>query len=150
MSGEPSQVSPDAKPPRAGFFLNVVPAVLYVLAIFYGGSLEHPSPPDVPILPVDKLVHFFGFAGMQITVTRAVRYEVPRLGFARQLLVAALICSLLGAALELYQALLPTRSADVVDWVADTVGALTAAGVLWLVFQERRSASAASHAGERD
>lgn len=136
-------MSPDSRLPRqptpheasrGGFFLNVMPALLYVVAVFYGGSVAQPPMPDVRIMPADKLMHCLGFAGMQITMVRALRYELPRLSYKQHLWVALIACSALGAALELFQAMLPARTADLVDWVADTVGAGTAAGAMWLLF----------------
>jgi VanZ family protein len=126
-------VDPRAHAPR-GFFLNVVPSILYVVAVFYGGSIAQDPTADMQLLPFDKIVHFFGFAGMQLTMVRAVRYELPRLRYAQQLVFACLISSGLGAALEVYQSMLPDRTPDVVDWLADTAGAITAAVGQWLLF----------------
>lgn len=133
-----NSMSPDSRlpdeAPRGGFFLNVMPALLYVGAVFYGGSVAQAPMPDVRIMPADKLMHCLGFAGMQITMVRALRYELPRFTYKQHLWLALAVCSALGAALELFQAMLPARTADLVDWVADTVGAGTAAGAMWLLF----------------
>jgi VanZ family protein len=127
-----------APPPyRSGFFLNVVPAMLYVVAIFYGGSAPNPELPEVALFQADKLLHFIAFAGMQMTMLRAVRYELERLAYPRQLLLSAVLSTVVGGALELYQLMLPDRSADVLDLIADGAGAFGAAFVLWLVFGRR-------------
>jgi VanZ family protein len=133
----PSLPPPGARTPRAGFFLHVMPAILYVGAIFYGGSVAPADVPDVPALPMDKLLHFIAFAVMQITVLRAVRFELPGLKFSQQLLVALVLSSTVGGALELYQLLFPERSAELLDFVADVAGALAAAGVLWVLYGQR-------------
>ena len=48
--------------PRGGFFLHVMPALLYVAAVFYGGSSS--VGPSVPAQHADKLVHALAFGGM--------------------------------------------------------------------------------------
>ena len=116
---------------RGGFFIHVAPAVLYVVAVFYGGSAPVADIPR-PLGP-DKLVHLLGFAGMQFVWLRAIRFQLPEMSLKRQLLWATLVASALGAALELYQTALPYRSAELLDWVADTVGAVMAAVVLFFV-----------------
>ena len=137
-SGERAPDSRDAPVRRrSGFFLNVVPAMLYVVAIFYGGSAPNPELPEVTLFQADKMLHFIAFAGMQITMLRAVRYELEKLAFSRQLMLAAVLSTVVGGALELYQLLLPDRSADVLDLIADAAGAFSAAFVLWLVFGQR-------------
>lgn len=126
--------------PRAGFFLHVMPALLYVFAIFYGGSVGMATVPGVDFVSADKLLHAAAFAGMQLVVLRAVRFELPRIAFSRQNLLTLGIVSALGGLLELYQAALPHRSAELLDWIADTLGAAVAAGVL-AVLARRRGAS---------
>jgi VanZ family protein len=113
--------------PRHGFFLHVMPAVLYVLAVFYAGSFGAPPVPEVGGLPEDKIVHLFAFALMQVVVYRALRFELAEIGRDRQLAIAAIVASAVGALLEFVQATLPHRSAELLDWVADTLGALLAA-----------------------
>jgi VanZ family protein len=115
-----------------GFVLNIVPAILYVVAVFVGGSLGHSSMEHVPFATRDKLLHFLAFGGMVILVWRAVRFEWPRLEPSRHALTAAAISCALGGLLELYQAALPHRSADWGDWAADCLGALAAAGVVFV------------------
>jgi VanZ family protein len=128
--------------------LNVAPALLYVLAVFYAGSL-----PRVPMpgpAGADKLVHLLAFAVMQLLLFRAVRYELGRLGYKWQLLGAAALASFVGAALEVYQGALPHRSAELGDWIADTVGALLAAVVAWLLLRSRAGRGAARESLRRD
>ena len=68
-------------------------------------------------------------------VLRALLYyrrEAPR---GRLLLVSMALASLAGALLEFWQSFLPYRSADVLDWVADTVGALIAGALVALFWR---------------
>jgi VanZ like family len=124
---------------RAGFYLHIVPAVLYVVAIFYGGLAR-----DVPnflfflherVIPQDKVMHFLGFGGMQIVLFRSLRFLKPDWSFVRKLAWAVVAASALGALLELVQMAVPYRDAEFFDWVADTLGALVAMGAVWVVFR---------------
>ena len=127
---------------RPGSFLHTVPAVLYVLAVFYAGTLGHPPLPDVGGLPQDKIIHFFAFGLMQIVIYRAVRFELAHIGVDRQLAVAAISASSVGALLELVQATLPHRDAELLDWLADTAGAVLAMLVMRRVLARFNGAQA--------
>lgn len=79
-----------------------------------------PSPPSPDGLPAgtDKLIHFSMYAVLGLLVGRAMRAR----GGAR-LLVTVAVLSACAAADEWHQSWIPTRSSDVRDWVADTMGA---------------------------
>ena len=117
-----------------GFFLHVAPAILYVLAIFYAGSVAQGPNFDVRFVAQDKLLHFAGFFGMQLAMFRAVRWKRAESGTARPALLAFLISSAMGALLEFWQATLPHRSPELLDWVADSAGAGAAALLLRAVY----------------
>ena len=137
---------PDARAPAPGSFVgNVAPALVYVVLVFWGGSIEIPPPPfEAPALAWDKLGHVLAFALMQLVWWRAVRYELPRLGLRGQCLLAASIAAALGGVLELYQSALPHRSADAFDLLADVVGAGVAAVLVGVRVQARTARLAAS------
>lgn len=80
--------------------------------------------------PWDKLYHTGNFG-----VLAALLY--PATGRAW---LAVLLASLYGVADEVHQAFVPGRSADALDWLADTVGALAAVTLLQL--RQRRRARA--------
>lgn len=107
--------------------LHVGPAVLYALAIFVGGSL---SGGETYVTMTDKQLHAVAFGVMVPLAARAVRFARPFMGLPMQLAVAAATSSVLGALLEIWQAILPHRDADVLDWVADTIGAVAAGTML--------------------
>jgi VanZ family protein len=113
------------------FAVDVLPALLYLAAIFYGGSIPLRAPPIDIGLSFDKLLHLLVFGGLQVLLVRALR--PGRLSFASKNWFAVAAASGIGLLLELYQATLPHRSAELMDWVADTLGALLAAAlvVLW-------------------
>jgi VanZ family protein len=111
------------------FATQVVPAVLYTAAIFYGGLIRMRELPQVGFVPTDKLLHTAVFGGLAILIKRAARFLLSSSSLPKQLLVGAFGASALGALLEICQAFVPYRSADVWDWVADTLGAALAVGV---------------------
>src|SRR5205814_547073 len=71
----------------------------------------------------DKQIHAVAFGVMVPLLVLAIEYVRPGLRLLVQLCAAASLSSALGALLELWQALLPHRDADVFDWIADTIGA---------------------------
>jgi VanZ family protein len=62
----------------------------------------------------------------------------------RQIGPSVLIASLYGASDELHQYFVPGRSAEVADWVADTLGALVAVLFAAWLFRSRRALKAAT------
>jgi VanZ family protein len=116
---------------RGGFVRNVLPALLWALAIFIGGGPGVPQPSiDLIFVPIDKFDHTLAFCGLQVLGFRALRYAFPDRTRVALLWVAALLSVVFGVALELYQLGLPDRSAEVADALADGVGAVVGATVL--------------------
>jgi VanZ family protein len=113
------------------FVTQVAPAIVYTAAIFYGGLIRMRELPQVGFVPTDKLLHAGVFGGLAFLLKRAARFSMPSSSLPKQLLVGAFGSSGLGALLEICQAFVPYRSADVWDWVADTVGAALAVAVLF-------------------
>lgn len=110
-----------------GGVTHVGPAVAYVAIIFVGGSL---SGGETYVTMTDKQLHAVAFGVMVPLLARAVHYLRPALGLPARLGVSAAASSGIGALLELWQAILPHRDADVLDWVADSMGAVAAGGML--------------------
>lgn len=128
--------------PRGGFFVQVVPALLYAFAIFYGGLARVPKTASVDVSHFDKLLHALAFGFMQVVVLRAVRYEASKLSFRNQNALAFGLVVALGGLLELVQLMTAHRSAELLDWVADAAGA--GAMALWLAWLARDRACAPS------
>lgn len=115
----------DAQPApiSGGFAWNVLPAFVWTLGIFWGASGGPPHPPlDMPF-GVDKFEHAGAFLGLQFLSYRALRFGLPDFGKGSLRVWGALASLFAGVALELYQAGLPDRSAELQDVVADAVGA---------------------------
>ncbi|HWP09065.1 MAG TPA: VanZ family protein [Polyangiaceae bacterium] len=116
---------------RGGFVRNVLPALLWALAIFIGGGPGVPQPSIEGLaIPIDKIDHLVAFCGLQVLCFRALRYELPTRSRRGLLWLAALVSVLFGVLLEIYQLGLPDRSAEVADAVADAIGAVLGATVL--------------------
>jgi VanZ family protein len=119
---------------RGGFVRNVLPALVWAVAIFVGGSSGVPQPRIDVGLPTDKVNHVVAFLGLQLLSYRALRYALPQRRRVPLRWLAVLVSVLVGIALELYQLGLPDRSADVLDVMADSVGALVGALALTVLY----------------
>ena len=99
-----------------------LPAVLYAALIFalsaQDGTLQF-LPPE--ILLQDKALHGLAYAVLGALLVHGFRGagRSPRVA----LLLAVVLASIYGATDEFHQSFVPGRTADVVDWVADTLGA---------------------------
>jgi VanZ family protein len=124
---------------RLAFAADVTPATVYVCAIFYGGLIRLSKLPEVGFMPTDKLLHGLAFGGLALLLVRTARalrqWRTPHGRFW----FGAFGSSFFGAALEICQYFVPYRSAEFLDWLADTVGALLAVGLLALVLRTRHA-----------
>ncbi|MCC7417063.1 MAG: VanZ family protein [Acidobacteria bacterium] len=96
------------------------PPLAYMALIFYLSA----QPDPVPLLTEtvrDKWLHLGGYAVLAALFSRALAGE--RLALATALLCAFAAASAYGASDEWHQRFTAGRSADVVDWIADTAGA---------------------------
>jgi len=129
---------------KRGVLLHVLPALLYVMVLFWLGAIRTGF--DLPqcFIPQDKLKHFGAFALLVFLLLRALRYEFPVAANGRLVGASIVGSSLVGALLEVWQRLFPYRSAEFADWVADTLGALLAGFLAsqWLRRRSGRSGSA--------
>jgi VanZ family protein len=112
----------------------VLPAVAYASALFYGGLIRIGAMPEVGFVATDKLLHALAFGGLALLLARAAHFLQPSATLAKKLLRGGVGSSLLGLMLEVCQAFTAYRSADIWDWIADTVGALLAIGVAFVIF----------------
>lgn len=112
---------------RAWASFDVVVAVAYAIVIFVVGSL--PGVPAVTQDVSDKVQHTLGFALLAWLWCRALPRLRPAWALGRIAVSSAAITLLIGGALELWQGLLVYRSCELLDWVADGVGAAIGVGV---------------------
>jgi VanZ family protein len=126
---------PTSRDPRRALLRDVIPAAVYVGGIFYTGLIRLAPLPEVGFVPADKLLHALVFAGLALLLVRAGRSLFPHASPSRRLFAAVFLASLVGALLEICQSFVPYRSAEFLDWLADTLGALGAAGLFALFLQ---------------
>jgi VanZ family protein len=118
------------------YILAGIPALVTLLVFWQGSIAAGPSTPSVS----DKLVHFVAFGGLALSCVpfasamAKVRAwsEVQRLAFCFG------YATVVGGLLELWQATLPHRSAEWMDFVADAGGAAVASGIVWLLVPRTR------------
>lgn len=127
----------DGQPGHRAMSIRIAVLVAYLIFLFWAGSRPDPFPaPPAGILGWDKLLHAVAFGVLQVLAV-GVLQAVPRVGRLAGHGVAIAFASVLGGALEAYQATLGYRSAELLDWVADTVGAVFAAVVLVVLARRR-------------
>lgn len=110
----------------------------YLLAAVVATHVPLPRGTGQGVPHMDKAVHFGIFFGLCLLAAawRVTRFDRPR----RAALTAVGLCLLYGAADELSQALLPSRSADPYDLLADAAGAVAGAAAFFpLLRRWRRS-----------
>lgn len=118
---------------RLALLTDVLPATVYAAIIFYAGLIRLAPLPEVGFVPTDKALHAVTFGGLALLLVRAIRFVWPTSSPGKRLLFAVLLASVIGALLEVCQLFVPYRSAEFLDWMADTVGAAAAVGLLALL-----------------
>jgi VanZ family protein len=113
------------------------PPIAYAVLIFFLSSLSSPLPALTSTV-WDKLLHAAEYAVLASLLCRALRGE--RLGWTRAIGLALALASAYAATDEWHQWFVPGRSADVRDYLADTLGA--AAGAVLYARVVRRSGEA--------
>ena len=115
------------------------PVVLLMTGIFIASAI-----PDIKGLPggvSDKTGHVWAYAALGAAMLRALAGGVLMPATPVRSTAAVLAATAYGIALELYQRFVPGRSADLLDVVADTLGAVVGVAllvVLRLVLVRRR------------
>ena len=101
------------------------PPIAWAVGIFLLSCLPFKQNAS-PLFPnVDKVFHFGLFGMLSVLLFFAFFYE-RRQPALRAALLALLITSVYGAFDEFHQSFTPTRSVDILDWVADTAGGVVA------------------------
>ena len=122
--------------------------VAWTLALSYMGLLywlsSQTSTGGKPLPVPDKLVHAVAYFGLCVVVRLAVGTVTTRALLATAIAVGLTL--LYGATDEWHQSFTPGRQPDLLDWVADAVGACVAAACWILVGRIiRGSSNATSH-----
>jgi VanZ family protein len=117
--------------------LSLVSALAWMAVLFY---LSHQPTLPTPSLfeGQDKVFHAGAYGLLGLLLLAAHRPQASGYSW-HQVRTSALLASLYGISDEIHQAFVPGRSSDVLDWAADTVGALLA--TLLLAWLSRRYAT---------
>lgn len=126
---------------RTQIVLAWLPACLYMGLIW---ALSSIALPDLPLDSVplrDKGVHFLEYGALGMLVAHATLRTWPTRSAARTLPLAVLITFAWGVLDEIHQGFVPGRSAEVLDLVADGLGAVAGAAFRFAVRVARRRAT---------
>jgi VanZ family protein len=88
-------------------------------------------------------MHLVVFAGMFVVIFRTLDHELTQLRPRSNIVIGGLITCALGALLEVHQLGIPGRSAEWLDFVADSLGTWLAAFAVWrwMLRSSRRASS---------
>ena len=129
-------------PPSLGALCRALwlwtPVLVYMAVIFYVQSLS--APPLPPGLN-DKVSHLLGYAGLGLVAARACAGGLGRRVSLASALTAVALTSAYGITDEVHQLFVPLRAVELLDWYADTAGALagTAACMAWGILVHSRA-----------
>ncbi|HEY0152734.1 MAG TPA: VanZ family protein [Longimicrobium sp.] len=115
-------------------WLRWAPALLCMAAIFVASARPTIRLPDVD--NSDKMLHFAAYAGLGALLA----YGGAASAAGRLPLIA--IGTLYGASDEVHQSFVPGRTPDLLDWVADTLGAIAGVLAAHRFFSRRRARAA--------
>jgi VanZ family protein len=102
-------------------WLVYIPLVVYWLILFTATTLPAEKLPSIGF--TDKLNHFIAYFILAVLVNLMLIFQrKSRLLFEKAPMATIIICLFYGAADELHQMLIPGRSAETLDWVADASG----------------------------
>jgi VanZ family protein len=107
-----------------------LPVLVYCLVIFIQSSL--PAPDSISkIAHFDKLLHFAAYSVLGALFYRA--FFTTRFGKSelKTALVSIFAASLYGLSDEIHQAFVPSRTPDIRDVLADSLGALAGVLAFW-------------------
>lgn len=106
------------------FLFIYLPLIIHWVTIFILTSLPSDRLPSVEVS--DKINHFLAFfvLGFFLNLTLKYQTKFPELK-KNILLITVIIAAGYGLLDELHQLLVPGRSAEVLDWIADFIGAFS-------------------------
>jgi len=122
--------------------LSLLLALAWMALLFY---LSNQPSLETPTLfsGQDKVLHAAVYALLGVLLLAAQPRQAQGYSW-QQVGISVLIASLYGLSDEIHQYFVPGRSSEVLDWVADSVGALIAASLLAGLSRKWKSAGAVS------
>ena len=117
---------------RNKIMLVYIPLVLYWIILFTATTLPGNQLPNLGIS--DKIEHFSAFLILSVLLNLTLLFQrKSRLFFRYAAILTIIICLLYGAVDEIHQLIIPGRSADIRDWLADSTGVFLGVFILNLI-----------------
>jgi VanZ family protein len=114
--------------------------IAYAALILIISSIPDLSPPQLGFKFQDKLYHFLEYAVFSVLLFFAL-FNSPRDFLKKNYLIIAILIGLVYAAIdEVHQSLIPGRSADVKDFLADFLGLALVQLIFWFYHRKRSKA----------
>ncbi|MEO1857969.1 MAG: VanZ family protein [Rubritalea sp.] len=114
----------------------IIAWAIWLLSLWFlsAGTQGAENTPDIPHL--DKVAHFGYFFGGGGLLCGWLRHQFSQLSALRCITITTLVCSLVGIMDEYHQTFTPGRLGnDFGDWLADTLGSLSAAVVMIIILK---------------
>jgi VanZ family protein len=112
--------------------LVYIPLILYWIILFTATTLPGNQLPDLGFS--DKLEHFSAFFILAVLLNLTLLFQKKsEFLFKYAVILTILICMFYGAFDEIHQLIIPGRSADIRDWIADSSGVLLGVFILNLL-----------------
>lgn len=114
------------------FFIYWFPILIYCLLIYIQSS--YPSPQSLPDIPyMDKVLHVTAYALLGALFLRAFKASRIKHNFKLAITISILLASLYGISDELHQYFVPTRTADIMDVMADILGIVMGVSIYHMI-----------------
>jgi VanZ family protein len=121
---------------------------LYMALIFYLSSIP-PIEPFPGASGLDKPEHYIAYGILAFVAALAVWGSSKSWSLLKVAIAAVAIASAYGITDEFHQSFVPSRHCDLIDWVADTLGAISGALIALLVLRLRMGARKSQHPQSR-
>ena len=112
-------------------------ALLFILVILGGSSVQGKNIPEAFSLTPDKLIHCLEYAMLGFLLFRWLRLEHPLQTINTISVITFLSGSLMGVIDENYQRLIPGLFPDFWDWVLDSMGVFLAAACMNVIAKRK-------------
>jgi VanZ family protein len=123
------------------FAWTTLPAILWPVLIFLASSIPSAEMPHSILFSYDKALHAGVFGIFCFLVYRAFVLRTPPLSQRKAMMYSLLATILYGATDEIHQMFVPGRSSEILDLVADAVGAGICLLIIYIIHRKRRTSS---------